>query len=291
MIDGFVLVDKSGGLTSHDVVGRIRRLAGQKKVGHAGTLDPMATGLVVVGLGRCTRLLRFVQAQPKVYVATARFGIATDTLDADGEVVASAPLPVSRSDVEAVLDEFRGRIQQVPPMVSALKHDGRRLYELAREGKMVERPPRDVYISELTVTTVGSGDYPEVGFRVRCGSGTYIRSLADDIAGALGGRAHLTALRRTENGGHRVEVAWTVERLDRADSFTDMVLAPVDGLPELPMASVDQATAAAVANGVSIPAEQFDGAGEGAFRVVYEGRLIAVYRTEGTQAKPEVVLG
>ena len=289
MIDGFVLVDKAGGPTSHDVVAKIRRLAGQKKVGHAGTLDPMATGLVVVGLGRCTRLLRYVQDQPKTYVATARFGIATDSLDADGREVGRAPLPVARGQVEGLLDEFRGRILQIPPMVSALKRDGRRLHELAREGVEVEREPREVDVFELTLIDVGSGDYPEVSFRVRCGSGTYIRSLADDIARSLGGRAHLTALRRTHNGGHSVAAGYALDALERMERFADAVVAPSEGIPEIPVLVVDDETASRVAHGrpFAAPRRVDDGA---AYRVVHDGRLLAVYRTTGTQLKPEVVL-
>lgn len=288
MIDGFVLVDKPGGWTSHDVVAKVRRLAGQRKVGHAGTLDPMATGLVVVGLGRCTRLLRFVQDQPKVYEARARFGVATDTLDADGTETSRAPLPVTLADVQAVLDGFRGEITQVPPMVSALKQGGRRLHELAREGTVVERPPRAVTIEELHVTDVTTGDYPEVAFWVRCGSGTYIRSLADDIARALGGRAHLTALRRTENGGHTVESAATIAELE-AD-LTGAVLSPRAGLPEIQELALDDRTVAAVRNGAALPVEPGGELDVGPVRLVYGGQLVAVYRNDGTDLKAEVVL-
>ena len=189
----FVLVDKAGEWTSHDVVGKCRRILGLKKVGHAGTLDPMATGLLVVGIGRATRLLRFVQGQPKEYVATAQFGIATDTLDADGAILDRTPMDVTESDVNGVLNRFTGDIMQIPPMVSALKIEGRRLYELARKGEEVERPPRPVTVYRIDVEEFVPGPYPEVRLRVVCGTGTYVRTLADDIAKALGGQAHLTA--------------------------------------------------------------------------------------------------
>ncbi len=288
MRDGFLLVDKPAGRTSHDVVAAVRRIAGLKKVGHAGTLDPMATGLVIVALGRCTRLLRFAQDQPKVYEAVARFGVATDTLDAEGTVIEKSPLPVSVEDVESVLPHFRGEIAQVPPMVSALKHQGRRLYELAREGKVVERAPRQVTIYELDLTGFEPGDYPEVAFRVRCSSGTYIRSLADDIARALEGRAHLTALRRTESGGHRVVQAWTLEQLE--SDFNRALLAPVDALPELAAVVIDRDTATAVSHGRKLDATELGIDHDAPVRIVFEDRLVAVYRREGTIARPEVVL-
>jgi tRNA pseudouridine55 synthase len=292
VISGFVLVDKPGGWTSHDVVGKIRRLAGQKKVGHAGTLDPMATGLVVVGLGACTRLMRYVQDQPKTYEATARFGVATDSLDADGTEVERHPMPVSAGDVESVLDRFRGDIMQVPPMVSALKKDGRRLHELAREGKVVERRPRPVTIHDLELTGLVEGDYPDVSFRVTCGSGTYVRSLADDIAAELGGRAHLIALRRVRNGGHEVAAAHTIDELEAADPFSTVVVRAADGLVELPSIELDAETAAAVGNGVRIPAGSlgWDPLDAGPVKMVWEGSLRAVYRCDGATLRPEVVV-
>ena len=292
MISGFLLVDKPPGWTSHDVVGKIRRLAGQKKVGHAGTLDPMATGLVIVGLGSCTRLMRYVQEQPKTYETTARFGIATDSLDADGVQTERRPMPVSVADVEAVLDRFRGDIKQVPPMVSALKKDGKRLHQLAREGKEVDRPPRDVTIHSLEVTGLVDGEHPDVSFRVTCGSGTYIRSLADDIAIALGGRAHLVALRRTHNGGHDVAAAHTVEDLENSDPFEALVLSPDAGLPELPTLELDDDAAAAVANGVRLPAGPlgWDPADRRPVKMIWDHTLRAVYRCDGSTLRPEVVV-
>ena len=187
---GFILVDKPQGWTSHDVVAKIRKHTGGK-VGHAGTLDPMATGLLVLALGKATRLLRFLQSQPKEYVATAVFGVATDSLDADGAILGREPLSVSEADVRAVMARFEGRILQVPPMISARKIEGKRLYSLAREGKVVEREPRPVEIYHLALIELAPGSYPEVTFEVRCGTGTYVRTLADDIARSLGGRAHL----------------------------------------------------------------------------------------------------
>ncbi len=294
MADAFLLVDKDGGWTSHDVVARVRRLAGQKKVGHAGTLDPMATGLLVLALGRATRLIRFVQDQPKEYVAEAQFGVATDTLDADGAVLEREPMPVSEDDVAAVLPRFVGTIMQVPPMVSALKVGGRRLYELAREGREVEREARPVEVHALELVDFAPSDYPQATLRVRCGKGTYVRSLADDIAAALGGRAHLTALRRTAIGSLRVNDARTVtvlEELADQGRFAEALLSRAAGLADLPHLVVDEQTAAGVSHGAVFPAPALDaGAAGEPFRVLdAEGRLLAVYRSDGKKARPEVV--
>lgn len=289
MTDGFLLFDKPGGITSHDVVAAVRRRLGTRKVGHGGTLDPMATGLLVLALGRATRLLRFVQEQPKTYLARVVFGVATDTLDADGAVLSRDPMPVAEEEVRQVAARFVGRIHQVPPMVSALKIGGRRLYDLAREGLDVERAPRPVVIHEIEVLEHAPGEYPETVIRVVCGSGTYVRTLADDIAGALGGRAHLSELRRTAIGSHRVEDAITMEQLEAASV---PVLAAVDGLPDLPLVAVGAEVARAVGHGSVVTASALGPAApEGTVRIVGEGGgLLAVYRVAGGTAKPEVVL-
>jgi tRNA pseudouridine55 synthase len=293
---GFVLVDKPGGWTSHDVVAKTRRLAGQRKIGHAGTLDPMATGLLVLGLGRATRLLRFVQHGVKEYVATVRLGVATDSLDADGAVLSREPMPVGLADVESVLPRFLGSIHQVPPMVSARKVEGRRLYELAREGTEVEREARPVEIQEIAILDFAPSDYPELSFRVRCSTGTYVRSLADDIARALGGRGHLVALRRTKNGRLGVEQATALEDLAAlADEgrFADAVMGAAQGLADMEAIHVDRARSAAVRNGVPFAATSLGAApgSSGPFRMLDDaGVLLAVYRIDGGKAKPEVVV-
>ena len=294
---GFLLVDKESGWTSHDVVARIRRLAGTKKAGHAGTLDPMATGMLVVGLGRATRLLRFVQDLRKEYVARVAFGVATDTLDADGAIMSREPMPVTVDDVAAVLERFTGRIMQVPPMVSALRVEGRRLYELAREGRVVDRPSRPVEVHELEVVDFAPSDYPEATFRVVCGKGTYIRSLADDIAQALGGRAHLTSLRRTRVGSLDIESSGRkISELEKAaddDRLSDLVLPPAAALADLPFVQADERTAEAVHHGVQFPSSLMAAelADDEPFRVLDQsGELLAVYRVSGPRAVAEVVL-
>ena len=195
MADGFVLVDKPAGWTSHDIVARCRRIFALRRVGHAGTLDPMATGLLVMALGRSTRLLRFIQESVKNYEAVAMFGVATDSLDADGAILSREEMSVDEGELRRVAQRFVGVIPQVPPMVSAVKVGGARLYQLARAGVEVERAARQIEIHSLDIDEVSPGMYPEVTFRVTCGSGTYVRVLADDMARAMGGRAHLIALR------------------------------------------------------------------------------------------------
>jgi len=293
--DGFLLVDKEQGWTSHDVVAKVRGLVGGK-VGHAGTLDPMATGLLVLGLGRSTRLIRFVQGFEKEYIATAMFGVATDSLDADGAVIDRSPLPVTADQVEAAAERFRGSIFQIPPMVSARKVGGKRLYELARAGEVVEREARPVEIYELTVTDLAPSDYPEVSFDVVCSTGTYVRTLADDLARALGGRAHLTRLRRVRNGSLTVADAVTVEEIERAASdgaVAEMIVDPGTALADLPGRDIDPAYVPGVRNGAAVPTTALRGGSIGGeqrlVRLMADGVLLGVYRVDGAAAKAEVV--
>lgn len=290
MTEGFLVVDKPGGMTSHDVVAAVRRATGIRKVGHAGTLDPMATGVVVVAIGRVTRLMRYIQDLAKEYVATGMFGVATDSLDADGAVLEREPMEIDENDLLAVLPRFRGRIRQVPPMVSALKVGGERLYEIARRGETVEREAREVQIHELEMTDFVPGPYPEATFRVVCGKGTYVRSLVDDIARALGGRAHLTALRRTRSGSLGLDRAVRLE--DLSDEYTRYLLTPAQALSDLDSITVDDATAAAVSHGVRFAKGPLAEIATDRPTAVLdtEGTLLAVYRHQGPAAKPEVVV-
>lgn len=202
MINGFALVDKSAGWTSHDVVARLRRLYGQRRVGHAGTLDPMATGVLVVGLGSATRLLRFVQGQPKTYLATIRLGVATTTDDAEGDVVSSPGWAPDLQVLRAAMSQLTGEIQQVPSSVSAIKVDGVRSYARVRSGEEVELAARPVSVHrfELLGDIHPTGDSADVDVEVACSSGTYVRALARDLGAALGTAGHLTSLRRTAIG-------------------------------------------------------------------------------------------
>ncbi|HMU36812.1 MAG TPA: tRNA pseudouridine(55) synthase TruB, partial [Marmoricola sp.] len=192
---GLVIVDKPAGFTSHDVVARVRRLAGTRKVGHAGTLDPMATGVLVLGVNRATRLLGHLMLTEKAYDATIKLGESTSTDDAEGETIATSDTSgLSEDQVRAALAEFVGDIDQVPTAVSAIKVDGKRAYARVRAGEEVELSARRVHIASIEVTRV---ELPEVDISVRCSSGTYIRAIARDLGAALGVGGHLSALRRT----------------------------------------------------------------------------------------------
>lgn len=265
-----------------------------RRIGHAGTLDPMATGLLVLALGRATRLLRFVQEAAKTYEAVAMFGVATDSLDADGSILTREEMPVDEDELRRVAGRFIGVIPQVPPMVSAVKVEGRRLYRLARAGVEVERHARPVQIHALEIEEVSPGIYPEVSFRVTCGSGTYVRVLADDLARALGGRAHLTSLRRSAIGPHRVADAWTIGALEAAagdGTLERAVLTAAAGLSHLPAITADEASIGAVRNGATFAAGPC-AAVIGPCRVLdASGALLAVYAGDGRRAAAEVVIG
>ena len=209
--DGVLLVDKPPRLTSHDVVDRLRRHFGFKKVGHCGTLDPAATGLLVIVLERATKLQDYLMADDKTYEGAMLLGVATYSQDADGEIVAEKPVPpLTADDIEQVFARFRGDIQQIPPMVSALKHKGQPLYKLARKGITVEREPRNVHIYDFRLLKL---DLPRVEFRVTCTKGTYVRTLCSDIGDVLGCGAHLAELRRLRSGAFDVKDARTLDDL------------------------------------------------------------------------------
>lgn len=292
---GFLLIDKPQSWTSHDVVAKVRNTIGGK-VGHAGTLDPLATGLLVLGIGGATRLLRFVQGANKEYLATAQFGVATDSLDADGAIISRDPLPVTSEEVDNAMARFRGEILQIPPMVSARKVEGRRLYELAREGKVVERDARPVTIDRLELVDLAPSDYPEVTFRTVCSTGTYVRTLADDLARALGGRAHLTALRRVRIGMLEVADAVSVEdavTAGDAGELERLLIRPSDALADMPEIRVDDATVQSVRNGRELPEFLLSEtiADMESVRIGdRHGQLVAVYRRERNALRPEVVL-
>ena len=226
---GLVVVDKPAGMTSHDVVARVRRLAGTRKVGHAGTLDPMATGVLVLGVNRATRLLGHLTLTDKRYDATIRLGVTTTTEDAEGEVVETRPTDgVTEDAVRAVLATFVGEIDQVPSAVSAVKVDGKRAYARVRAGEDVELPARRVTIHSLEVTAI---DLPTVEVAVHCSSGTFVRAIARDLGAALGVGGHLTALRRTSVGPFRLDDARTLEALDDGVTMTPIAEAARASFP------------------------------------------------------------
>ena len=223
-MNGILLVDKPADWTSHDVVAKLRGVLGERRMGHSGTLDPMATGLLVVFAGRATRAVSFSENHSKCYEARLRLGLTTDTQDTTGTVLSRCDRRVTRTELEAVLPQFRGDILQVPPMYSARKVDGKKLYEIARRGGEVAREARPITIGELTVLGEVDGDYV---LRVRCSKGTYIRTLCHDLGEYLGCGGCMAALRRTRSGSFSVENARRIADLTRADRDT---LLPVDTL-------------------------------------------------------------
>lgn len=210
-MDGVIVIDKPAGVTSARVVATVKRLLKGAKVGHTGTLDPAATGVLVCTMGRATRLAQFFLAAPKTYRATCRLGVDTDTQDAEGQVTATRPVTVSETQVRTAAARFVGRITQVPPAFSALKHRGVPLYRLAREGKAVTKPPRPVTIHRLVVLAV---DLPQVVVEIDCSAGTYVRTLCADLGAVLGCGGHLTALRRTACAGFTLKEAVSMAELE-----------------------------------------------------------------------------
>jgi tRNA pseudouridine55 synthase len=288
---GLVIVDKPGGLTSHDVVARIRRLAGTRRVGHAGTLDPMATGVLVVGVEKATRLLGHLTLTEKQYDATIRLGQSTSTDDAEGEITGTAPASdVSPEALAKAVKDLTGEIQQVPPAVSAIKVDGQRAYKLTRAGAAPELKPRPVTVYEFTVTAIrpaGDGDLTDIDATVRCSSGTYIRALARDLGNSLGTGGHLTALRRTRVGGYGLDTAKTLDQL--AERFEvvplDQAAAAAFGRRDL---SADEARR--VAHGGRLPAGP-PGAGAPGPTAAFapDGSLVALLAEQDGQARPLAV--
>jgi tRNA pseudouridine55 synthase len=292
--DGLVVVDKPAGWTSHDVVAKLRGVYRQRRIGHAGILDPDATGVLLVGLGRVTRLMRFLQNADKEYRGRVVFGVATDTLDASGTVLDRIPMPLTRAQVVAAAQRFVGDVEQVPPMVSALKVGGRKLYDLARAGQEVERAPRKVHIARCDVESFEDGAYPEAVLHVECSTGTYVRSLAADLGTVLGGCAHLAELRRLRVGRFVVGEATALDALVADPAVAERaVLTPAAAMRGLDTVVVTGEQTRAVAHGATFPARMLlgDDPGPGPFAVVDgDGALLAVYERRGAGVKPAVVL-
>jgi len=278
MINGILNIDKPAGLTSHDVVQRVRRLSHQKRVGHAGTLDPMATGVLLLCLGRATRVVRFLQDMPKLYRATIRFGVETDTYDADGRIVARQPVPpLSEAQIITAFGRFTGEIEQVPPMYSALKRNGQPLYKLARAGRVVERPPRRVTIYALTLLQWRP---PDLTLTVRCSAGTYIRSLAHDLGEVFGCGAHLIVLDREAVGTFRREDAVALAELEGATSW-ERFLQPMDlAIAQLPALEATDREAALIRHGQVPFAWQESVPPRPWLRVYHDGDLLALLAWE-----------
>lgn len=285
MTSGILLLDKPVGPTSHDAVARVRRAAGLRRVGHAGTLDPLADGLLVLGLGPAARFLEYLVGLDKTYETTVRLGQATTTYDAEGEVTAEHPVSVSAAQLTAALDAFRGPIRQRVPSHSAVKRDGRPLYESARRGEMIDLPQRDVVIHALDLLAF---DPPLVTLRVACSSGTYIRSLAHDLGAALGCGGHVAALRRTAVGVFSVDGAVPLDTLT-PESVAAALLPPAAAVAHLPRLEVDESEATRLSLGQRLAAPPDALAGNvAAFGP--DGRFLGVVEVDGDVIRPRKML-
>jgi tRNA pseudouridine55 synthase len=279
---GLLVVDKPLGLTSHDVVQRVRRATGVRRVGHAGTLDPLAGGVLVVCVGWATRLVEYVQAGRKTYVTPVRLGQTTTTYDAEGEVVAEAPVDVTTAEIEAALAAFRGPIRQQAPAYSAIKRDGQPLYKAARRGEAIELPVREVTIYALDLLAYAP---PDVHLRVVCSPGTYIRSLGHDLGGALGCGGHLVALRRTASGSFDEADAVPLDGLT-AETWRDHLTPPEAALAGWPSHTATTDEVAELAQGRAIPAAEAYADGTLVAALGPDGRLLGVVRVAGGQLQP-----
>ena len=282
--NGFVIVDKDPGWTSHDVVARTRKILDTRKVGHSGTLDPPATGVLILGVGKATRLLKFITDLPKRYTATMVLGKETSTLDAEGQVTFTQdPTGITLEALKSAASEYTGEILQIPPMVSAVKIDGKRLYELAREGKSIQREPRKIHIFDLAIELTPEEHVYELS--VACGSGTYVRSLVSDIARSAGTVAHVGTLRRNAIGSFTESEADPIEGIK--------IIGLSEGLRDYPRVLVNPKDAALVNVGKVFDKDHFalgDSAGPWAF-IDQQEELLAVYKPHrGSTIKPDVVI-
>ncbi|MEP6944532.1 MAG: tRNA pseudouridine(55) synthase TruB [Acidobacteriota bacterium] len=298
-MNGLLIIDKPAGITSHDVVARVRRILRTKRVGHTGTLDPFATGVMVILVGQATRLAQFLDKDAKEYVAAVKLGFETDTGDRTGSPRSQVQRPksVSVEDIQSVLPEFRGEIQQTPPMYSAKKIDGKKLYELARKGETVERKAVNVTIHELEVIDgvadgLGNGTW-DLRLKVACSAGTYIRTLAEDIARSAGAAAHLTELRRTRAGRFSIGQAVTLEQLDEMPDATEALVPMEEAVDHVPKFVVAADRVGKTRNGLST--RVFDAAlvdGQAVQMTDEDGTLLAIGFFDAAEKviQPKVVL-
>ena len=280
MPSGIIIIDKPAGWTSQDVAARLRGVFHERRIGHGGTLDPMATGVLPIFVGRATRAVEFFEHAEKEYVAGLRLGVQTDTQDLTGEIVAQRPVSVTREQVQAALEGFLGVQEQLPPMYSAVKIGGKKLYELARQGKTVERKPRQIELLELELL---SGENADWQFRVRCSKGTYVRTLCHDIGQALGCGGCMSSLRRTKAGGYGLDRAVTMEEIISMDDPVACLL-PVDSVFDwLPRVTVHENQLRAIYNGAAVKAS---GLADGSYRVYApDGTFLMVGLAEGGTLK------
>lgn len=271
-MNGIININKPLGMTSHDVVGRLRRILGIKKIGHTGTLDPDASGVLPMCIGRATKTADMLTAQNKQYIAEVTLGSATTTLDASGEVKETSEVNVDESDIQSVVTEFVGNIMQIPPMYSAIKIDGKRLYELARDGVEVERKPRPVTIEKIEILSIDL-ENKKFSMKVDCSKGTYIRTLCDDIGRRLGCLAHMSALIRTRSGRFCIDDAYTLDEVEKmAENGNMSFLVPIDKVfEELPKLILSSRRARLMCNGVQISAQG-----------IIDGEIYRVYDESGS---------
>jgi tRNA pseudouridine55 synthase len=307
-VDGSLIIDKPAGITSHDVVARVRRAVGTRRVGHAGTLDPFATGVLVCCIGRATRLVQFLVGLDKEYLATVRLGYGTDTQDATGKQITSLRSlgQVGLEDVRRVLREFNGPQLQIPPMFSAKKVGGERLYRAARDGREVERNPVGIVVHSIALVeedvpalTKNEDGTAEFNMQVRCSSGTYVRTLAHDIGESLGVGAHLVGLRRTEVGHFHLTHALILDELETmaSEALVDALISPYDMLWNLPVLALDDDETSRITNGraLTLSQEQASAVEPKAHKVRLsdsKGTLIAVadFDREAGLISPRIVL-
>jgi tRNA pseudouridine55 synthase len=271
-LEGLLLIDKPVGPTSHDVINQLRRLSGMRRIGHAGTLDPLASGLLLVCFGRATRLLEYLLNQPKRYEAAVRLGQSTDTFDAQGSVVSEKPVHVTAVEIEEALEHFRGPIVQYAPAYSAVKRDGIPLYKLARQGLAVERPSREVTIYNLEML---SWQEPVVRLDIACSSGTYIRAIADDLGTKLECGGHISALRRTAVGTFTIGQAVSPEELD-SGNWSERLLPPDTAVSHLPKVAFSAESARRLLLGQRAPAAGAFEEGTPARAYEQDGRFLGI---------------
>ena len=278
MANGILVIDKSAGWTSQDVAAKLRGVFHERRVGHGGTLDPMATGVLPIFIGRATRAAEFLESAEKEYVAGLRLGVVTDTQDTSGNILETHPVAVTREEVQAALRQFLGPIEQIPPMYSAIKINGQKLYELARRGQEVERKPRSITIPELELLEGADADYL---LRVRCSKGTYVRTLCHDLGRALGCGGCMSSLRRTRAGSFTLSQAVTMQQVLNfaAEQAPQALLMPVDAVFSMhPPLIVTMGQAAKLKNGAQIKDWQFR---PGTYRVYAEdGEFLLLGRVE-----------
>ncbi len=300
IMDGILIIDKPAGITSHDVVARVRRILKTKRVGHTGTLDPFATGVMVVLVGKATRLAQFLDKDEKEYEAVVRFGFETDTGDRTGSPTSQVPSPKSLKleDIYIILDDFRGEIMQTPPMYSAKKIDGKKLYEHARKGETVERKPIAItiyeleVISELKATDFGLGTW-DLGLEVACSAGTYIRTLAEDIGRKVGVGAHLAELRRTRAGRFELLRSITFEELEKLEDPATALAPMAEAVEHLSFVTLTPDRAQKTMSGLSTRVSETQFADGQPIRMLDESEnLIAVgfYEESEKSIRPKVVL-